>query len=163
MCRLQSEQQRAASKGLSIGRIAGRATAVGFSLYVVSLIYRSGNPWMALLMAVFIVLYALASIARGLAYRYLPWEPVEWVPTSPEELDPRPRKRAIRWTVVHNLLLTIGSLGTLAVVYSAGLEQLGDLLLVGGIPAAIVQLYGYYATGTRPWYPSVPREPEIEP
>lgn len=155
---MSNEQQNAAENGVALGRLAGRTTAVALALYVGSLVYRTGEERIALALGGVAVLYALASISRDLRYGYFPWEPVEWRSIHPDELDTQERRRATRWTVGLNVLLTVGAVGGLAGVFVAGLETLGYVLLVGGLPALLVESYRHYSNDTRPWYPSVPSQ-----
>lgn len=157
---MSNERQKEIETGVAFGNLAGRATAVALALYVVSLVYRSGQERAAVALAGLVVLYALASIARDLRYGYRPWEPVEWESVQPDGLDAGERRRALRWTVTLKALLIVGAVGGLTAVFAAGLEALGSVLLVGGLPALVVTLYRHYSNGTRPWYPSVPSRSE---
>jgi hypothetical protein len=159
---MSNEEQSAISKGVSLGRITGRATTVVFALYVASIVYRSGQENISIALGTIVVLYAFISSLRDVRYGYSPWAPVEWIPTSPDELDLMERQRAIRWMITLRLLQIIGVAGTAVAVYTASLETLGYVFLIGGIPALVVQIYRHYDRGTRPWYPSVPQELEIE-
>jgi len=159
---MSNERQNAVRTGVSLGKLAGRATAVGLALYVVSLIYRSGQEWAAVALGGVVVLYALMSIGRDLQYGYSPWEPIDWKPIPLDELGTSERQRALRWTVALKVLLIVGAVGSLATAFVAGLEELGYVLLIGGLPAAAIKLYKHYSNGTRPWYPSVPSQVELE-
>lgn len=160
---MSNGRQNTVRNGASLGMLAGRATAVGIALYLVSFIYRSGQEWTAIALGGVVVLYALASIGRDLQYGYSPWEPVEWKFVPLDELGTSERQRALRWMVALKGLLVVGAVGTFVAVFAAGLETLGYVLLIGGLPAALVKLYQHYSNGTRPWYPSVPSQVEWEP
>lgn len=145
---------------MAFGKLAGRVTAVALALYVVSLVYRSNEELAAVALGGIVTLYAVTSLVRDIQYGYAPWEPVEWTTVPPGELEAGERRRALRWTIVLRLLLVIGAVSGFAVVFAAGLETLGYVLLIGGVPALIVSLYKYYSDGTRPWHPSVPSRPD---
>jgi len=149
-----------ASDGLALGKIAGRVTAVALALYVVSFVYRSGEELAALALGGAVALYAVTSLVRDVQYGYSPWEPTVWVPVPPSELDREVRQRALYWTLTLKLLLVAGGLGGLVVIFEAGLETLGYVLVLGGLPALLVRLVTHYSQETRPWYPSVPSRPD---
>ncbi|WP_128476605.1 hypothetical protein [Halorussus pelagicus] len=151
-----NEDEKTTWNGVALGRVLGRVTAVTLALYVVSLIYRSDNEFISVVLVVFIILYALTSSARDIQYGYFPWEPVEWTPVHLDELDAEEGKRALRWTIALKSLLVVGAIGCLAASFAAGLETLGYVLLIGGTPTLVVKMYQHYSNGTRPWYPVVP-------
>lgn len=150
----------ATKKGLAFGKLAGRVTAVVLALYVVSLVYRSNEELAAIALGGVVILYAVTSLVRDIQYGYAPWEPIEWTTVPPGELESDERRQALRWTIVLRLLLIIGAVSGFAIVFAAGLETLGYVLLIGGFPALIVSLYKHYSGGTKPWYPSVPSRPD---
>lgn len=152
--------QEAISGGVSIGRIAGRITAIGFVLYVISVIYRAGAIQMAIALAGVLTLYAVASLLRDLRYGLTPWEPIEWTPTSPGELPTDEYRRALRWTLALKSLLFVGAVSGLVFVFATGLRTLGYVLLIGGVPAQTAALARHHVNGTRPWYPSAPSRPD---
>ncbi len=148
--------------GAAFGKLAGRVTAVALALYVVSLVYRSNEELAAVALGGVVALYAVASLVRDVQYGYSPWDPVSWTTVAPRELGAEARQRAFRWTITLKLILVVGAVSGFAVVFAAGLETLGYVLLIGGLPALVVKLYKHYSGGTRPWYPSVPSQLEPE-
>lgn len=156
---MSNQKMEATSNGMAFGKLAGRVTALILALYVVSLVYRSGEELAAIALGVVIALYAVTSLVRDVQYGYSPWEPVKWTAVPPDELDEEERQRALRWTITLKFLLVIGAVSGFAVVFAAGLETLGYVLLVGGFPALIVKLYKHYSDETRPWHPSMPSRP----
>lgn len=144
--------------GIALGRVLGRATMVALALYVINLVYQSGEDLMAIALACLVALYAIASSTRDLRYGYTPWDPIEWTPVQFSELNTKERQRAFGWTVALKALLVIGVIGCFAAILAAGLETLGYVLLIGGLPASAVKLYRHYSNGTKPWYPSVPSD-----
>lgn len=146
----------AVSNGVAFGKLAARVTAFALMLYVVSLVYLSGEELAAIALGGVVSLYAVMLIYREVQYGYSPWNPIEWTTVPPRELDARERRRALRWTITLKLFLVIGAVSGLTIVFAAGLKTLGYVLLVGGIPALFVEIYKHYSNDTRPWYPSVP-------
>jgi|AntDeeMetageno50_2_1112565.scaffolds.fasta_scaffold07767_2 hypothetical protein len=156
-----TEQKKAAiSNGMAFGKVAGRVTAVALVLYVVSFVYRSGEELTAIALSGVVALYAVASLVRDIRYGYSPWDPINWTTVSPDELDTGERRRALRWTIALKLLLVVGAVSGLAIVFEAGLETLGYVLLIGGLPSLFVKLYKHHSNETKPWYPSVPSRPD---
>lgn len=150
----------AISNSVAFGKLAGRVTAVALTLYVVGLVYRSGEGLAAIALGSVVALYAVTSLVRDVQYGYAPWEPVKWTAVPPGELDTGERRRALRWTIVLKLLLIVGAVSGFAVVFAGGLETLGYVLLVGGLPVLIVKLAKHYSNETRPWHPSIPSRPD---
>lgn len=157
---MTNQKKATISNGVAFGKVAGRVTAVALSLYVVSFVYRSGEELTAIALSGVVALYAVTSLVRDVQYGYFPWEPIEWTTVSPDELNAGERRRALRWTIALRLLLVVGAVSGLAGVFEAGLETLGYVLLIGGLPSLIVKLYKYYSNETKPWYPSVPSRPD---
>ena len=155
-----NRETAAINNGVALGKLAGRVTAVALTLYVISLIYRSGEELAALMLGSIVAIYASTSIVRDIQYGYSPWESVEWITVPPSELAAGERQRALRWTVALKLLLTIGAISGLAITFAAGFQMLGYVLLIGGLPALMLSLYRHYSNETRPWYPSVPSQPD---
>lgn len=156
---MPNQKMAATSNGVAFGKLAGRVTAVALALYVVSLVYRSGEELAAIALGGVVALYAVTSLVRDVQYGYSPWEPVKWTAVPPSELDAGERRRALRWTIVLKFLLVVGSISGFAVVFAVGLKTLGYVLLVGGLPTLIINLYEHYSDETRPWHPSVPSRP----
>lgn len=151
-------------RGAAFGKLVGRVTVVILALYLVSIVYRSNSELSAFALGGLIIVYAISSLTRDLRYGYRPWEPIEWTTVPPEELDRTERSRAIRWTIGLKLLQVIGAVSAVTIVFSTGLETLGYVLLLGGLPALIVLAYKHMSNQTLPWYPSVPsRIDQFEP
>jgi len=154
------KKMTATSKGVAIGKLAGRVTAVALVLYVVSLVYQSGEELAAIALGGVVALYVVTSVVRDIQYGYSPWDPVEWTAVPPGELDTGERRRALRWTIALRLLLFVGTVSGFAVIFASGLETLGYVLLIGGLPVSLVKMYKYRTSGTRPWHPSLPSSPD---
>jgi len=146
-------------RSLPLGKIAGRITVLGLTLYIIILVYRSGEEQAAVALGGLVVLYAGTSLVRDLRYGLAPWEPVEWTTVSPGELEAGERRRSLRWAIALRGLVIVGAVSGLIVVFASGLDTLGYALLLAGLPALLVQLVKYYRSGTRPWHPSVPSRP----
>ena len=152
----EDQKMAAISEGIAFGKLAGRVTAVALVLYVISLIYRAGGELVALTLGGGVALYVILSFVRDIQYGYSPWEPVEWTAVPTDELDTGEHQRALRWTITLKSLRIVGAVSGLAVIFIFGLETLGYVLLIGGLPALAISLSKHYSNGTRPWYPSVP-------
>lgn len=157
---LTQMEAKAIRNGAAFGTLAGRVTVVALALYVVSLVYRSNEELAATALGGLVALYAITSLVRDVRYGYSPWDPVTWTTVPPGELNAGERRRALRWTILLKLLLVIGVVGGFAIIFAAGLETLGYVLLIGGFPALTVSLYRHYSNETRPWHPSVPSRPD---
>ena len=157
---MPSQKMAATSNGVAFGRLAGRVTGIVLVLYVISLIYRSGEKLAAIALAGVVALYVVTSLVRDVQYGYSPWEPVEWTAVPPGELSAGERRRAFYWTIVLKLLLVVGTASGFAVIFVAGLETLGYVLFVGCLPASIIKIRKHISSDTRPWYPSVPSRPD---
>lgn len=157
---MATEYKEAISDGVALGRLAGRITAAGLVLYVISVIYRAGVERATIILCGIGILYAVTSLLRDLRYGLTPWAPVEWTSLSPSELPAGEYQRALRWTIALKSLLFVGAVSGLVVVFTAGLKTLGYVLLIGGAPVQIATLAQHYLNGTKPWYPSVPSRPD---
>jgi hypothetical protein len=144
--------------GVGVGKLAGRLTKLGFVVYLVSLIYRSGQESIAVLLTGIIGCYVLVSIGRDYQYGYSPLSPINWTEVSPEGLDPEDRHRATLWTGALRVVQLIGGVGLIIAIFVSGLDLLGYVLLASVIPVLIGISYRYYSRDTKPWYPKVPSE-----
>jgi len=144
--------------GVGFGKLAGRVTKLGFVVYLVSLIYRSGQESIAMILTGIIGCYALVSIGRDYQYGYSPLSPIKWTEVSPEGLGPGDRRRATLWTGALRAIQFIGGIGLVIAIFLSGLDLLGYILLASAIPVLIGISYRYYSRDTKPWYPKVPSE-----
>jgi len=144
--------------GIGFGKLAGRVTKLGFIVYLVSLIYRSEQEWIAMILTGIIGYYTLVSIGRDYQYGYSPLSPIKWTEVSPEELDPEDRRRATLWTGALRVVQLISGIGLVIAIFVSGLDLLGYVLLASVIPVLIGISYKYYSRDTKPWYPKVPCE-----
>lgn len=145
---------------MALGQLAARITQLILVLWVVSLLYRADEDLAAFALSGLIVLYAVISLIRDFRYGITPWEPVEWTTVSPDELDAGEYRRAFRWTVPLKLLRLVGAVFVLAVAFTASLETLGYMLLFGSFLVLPVTLFKHHSNDTKPWYPSVPSQPD---